>query len=248
MSGHSKWSKIKRKKGATDAKRSKIFSKLIKEIQVAVKLGGPDPDSNPRLRLALLNGKGENLPKENVERAIKKASGSDATDFTEVTYEGYAAHGIAVFVECTTDNTNRTVANIRSYFNKFNGSLGKTGSLEFIFDHLGVFNFQIPPKTDRDDLELELIDAGAENIDFEDEDVSVTCARENFGSVQKKLDSMKIDVKHAGLQRIPNTTKSLTPTDYQSVMKLIDIIEDDDDVQNVYHNIELTDELLQSLS
>ena len=248
MSGHSKWSKIKRKKGATDSKRSKVFSKLIKEIQVAVKLGGPDPDANPRLRLALQNGKGENLPKENVDRAIKKASGVDATDFAEVTYEGYAAHGIALFVECTTDNTNRTVANVRSYFNKFNGSLGKTGSLEFIFDHLGVFTFTLPPKMSNDDLELELIDAGADNIDYDEDFVTVTCAREDFGNLQKKLESMKIEVKNAGLQRIPNSTKKLSPTDFLSVMKLIDIIEDDDDVQNVYHNIELTDELLQSLS
>ena len=186
MSGHSKWSKIKRKKGATDSKRSKVFSKLIKEIQVAVKLGGPDPDANPRLRLALQNGKGENLPKENVDRAIKKASGVDATDFAEVTYEGYAAHGIALFVECTTDNTNRTVANVRSYFNKFNGSLGKTGSLEFIFDHLGVFTFTLPPKMSNDDLELELIDAGADNIDYDEDFVTVTCAREDFGNLQKK--------------------------------------------------------------
>lgn len=248
MSGHSKWSKIKRKKGVTDSKRSKVFSKLIKEIQVAVKLGGPDPDANPRLRLALQNGKGENLPKENVDRAIKKASSTDATDFAEITYEGYASHGIALFVECTTDNTNRTVANIRSYFNKFNGSLGKTGSLEFMFDHLGVFTFNLPPKMSSDDLELELIDAGADNIEYEDDFVTVTCNREHFGNLQKKLEAMKIDVKNAGLQRIPNTTKKLTPLEFQSVMKLIDIIEDDDDVQNVYHNIELTDELLQSLS
>ena len=247
MSGHSKWSKIKRKKGTTDSKRSKVFSKLIKEIQVAVKLGGPDPDANPRLRMALQNGKSENLPRENVDRAIKKASGTDATDFAEITYEGYAAHGIALFVECTTDNTNRTVANIRSYFNKFNGSLGKTGSLEFMFDHLGVFTFALPPKMNTDDLELELIDVGADNIDYDEDTVTVTCAREHFGNLVKKLESMKIEIKNAGLQRIPNTTKKLNPTEFQSVMKLIDIIEDDDDVQNVYHNIELTDELLQSL-
>jgi len=247
MSGHSKWSTIKRKKGAKDAARSKVFSKLIKEIQVAAKIGGGDPDANPRLRLAIQNGKTENLPKENIERAIKKATGDDATVYEEVTYEGYAPHGVAVFVECMTDNTNRTVANIRSYFNKFNGSLGKSGSLEFIFDHKGIFSFKIP-EIDMETLELELIDAGAEEIETDEGYVEVTCAREDFGNVQKKLDELKIEVENAGLKRIPKDTKELNIEQFTSVMKLIDLIDDDDDVQNVYHNIELTDELLQNIS
>jgi YebC/PmpR family DNA-binding regulatory protein len=246
MSGHNKWSKIKRKKGATDAKRSKIFSKLIKEIQIATRLGGPDPESNPRLRLAIQNGRGQNLPKENIDRAIKKATGDDSTTYTEVSYEGYAAHGVAVFVECMTDNTNRTVANLRSYFTKYNGSLGKTGSLEFIFDQKGMFSFK-SPKMDPEELELELIDAGAEDIEFDDEYITIISAREDFGNIQKKLDDLNIEVEEAGLKRIPNTTKELSTAHFQSVMKLIDIIEEDDDVQNVYHNIEITDELLASL-
>jgi len=246
MSGHSKWSKIKRKKGATDAKRSKIFSKLIKEIQVAVKLGGPDPEANPRLRLAIQNAKGENVPKENIERVIKKASGDDTTVYSEVNYEGYAPHGVAVFVECTTDNTNRTVARIRSYFTKYNGSLGKTGSLEYIFDQKGIFTFKVP-EMDTEELELELIDAGAEDIEIEDDYVTVTSAREDFGNIQKKIDELNIEVENAGLKRIPNNTKDLDEKEFLSVMKLIDVIDEDDDVQNVYHNIELTDELINAL-
>jgi YebC/PmpR family DNA-binding regulatory protein len=246
MSGHSKWSKIKRKKGATDSKRSKVFSKLIKEIQVAAKMGGPDPETNPRLRLAIQNGKSENLPKENIDRAIKKAAGEDNTQYTEVSYEGYAPHGVALYIECMTDNTNRTVANIRALFNKFNGSLAKTGSLSHIFDHKGIFSFPLP-EMDKDELQLELIDAGAEDIDIEDNYVNVTSAREDFGRIQKKLEELKIEVENAGLQRIPVMTKKLTVTEFQSAMKLIDYIEDDDDVQNIYHNIEITEELESSL-
>jgi len=246
MSGHSKWSTIKRKKGAKDAARSKVFSKLIKEIQIAAKMGGPDPEGNPRLKMAIQNGKAENLPKDNIERAIKKASGADATNYEEVVYEGYAPHGIAVMVECTTDNTNRTVANIRSYFNKFNGSLGKTGSLGHIFDQKGVFTFKDGQKK-LEDIELDLIDAGAEDIDTDEGYIEVSCAREDFGSLQKKFDELKIEIENAGLKRIPKDTKALTLAEFQSVMKLVDIIEEDDDVQNVYHNIELTDELLSSL-
>ncbi len=246
MSGHSKWSTIKRKKGAKDAARSKVFSKLIKEISVAARLGGPDQDANPRLRLAIQNAKSENLPKDNIDRAIKKATGADSTQYEEVTYEGYAPHGVAVYVECTTDNTNRTVSNVRSYFNKFNGSFSKSGSLDFIFDQKSVFTFLIP-EMDIDELELELIDAGAEEFEEDDGRITVTTAREDFGNMQKKLDELGIDIENAGLERIPITTKELTLDQFQSVMKLIDLIEEDEDVQHVYHNIELTDELMASL-
>jgi len=246
MSGHSKWSTIKRKKGAKDAARSKVFSKLIKEIQIAARMGGGDPDSNPRLRLAIQNGKIENLPKDNIERAIKKATGSESDAFEEVVYEGYAPHGIAVMVECLTDNTNRTVANVRSYFNKYSGSLGKTGSLEFVFDQKGVFTIK-KGLLNLEDIELDLIDAGAEDIEVEDDYITVYCAREDFGNMQKKTEELKLDVENAGLKRIPKDTKVLNLTEFQSVMKLIDMIENDDDVQNVYHNIELTDELMQSM-
>ncbi|OIP01477.1 MAG: transcriptional regulator [Bacteroidetes bacterium CG2_30_33_31] len=246
MSGHSKWSTIKRKKGAIDAKRSKMFSKVIKDITVAVKEGGTDEESNPRLRLAIANAKGINMPKENVQRAISKASDKDSKSFSEVTYEGYASHGIAVFVECTTDNLQRTVSNVRSYFNKYGGNLGKNGSLSFIFERKGIFTF--PAKDiDMDELELELIDAGAEEIENEDGIITVTTAMEDFGNMMKKLDSMKIETEGANLERIPVNTETLSLEDAKKVMKLIDIIEEDDDVQNVFHNLELTDEMMEEM-
>ena len=195
MSGHSKWSTIKRKKGALDAKRSKAFSKIIKEITVAVKEGGgPDPDANPRLRTAIANAKGVNMPKDNVTRAINKAGDKDSANFMEVTYEGYAPGGIGIFVECTTDNLQRTVSNVRSYFTKHNGSLGKNGSLSFIFDRKGVFTFPIGD-WDIEELELEIIDAGAEDIELEDGFVTVTTALEDFGTMQKKLEELNIEPK-----------------------------------------------------
>src|SRR5690554_5141326 len=172
MAGHSKWSTIKRKKGALDVKRSKQFSRVLKEISVAVKEGGSgDPDANPALRNAILNAKGINLPKDNIERAIKKASGADADHFEEITFEGYGPNGIAFFIECTTDNTNRTVANIRSIFNKNEGNLGTNGSLEFLFERKGVFVIQKDAiEQDLEELELELIEEGLDSIDAEGED------------------------------------------------------------------------------
>jgi len=223
-----------------------MFSKVIKDITVAVKEGGTDEESNPRLRLAIANAKGINMPKENVQRAISKASDKDSKSFSEVTYEGYASHGIAVFVECTTDNLQRTVSNVRSYFNKYGGNLGKNGSLSFIFERKGIFTF--PAKDiDMDELELELIDAGAEEIENEDGIITVTTAMEDFGNMMKKLDSMKIETEGANLERIPVNTETLSLEDAKKVMKLIDIIEEDDDVQNVFHNLELTDEMMEEM-
>ena len=247
MSGHSKWSTIKRKKGALDAKRSKAFSKIIKEITVAVKEGGgPDPDSNPRLRTAIANAKGVNMPKDNVARAISKAGDKDSANFSEVTYEGYAPGGIGIFVECTTDNLQRTVANVRSYFTKYGGSLGKNGSLSFIFDRKGVFTFPIG-EWDIDELEMEIIDAGAEDIELEEDFVTVTTALEDFGTMQKKLEELEIETESAKLERIPNNTESLDVESAKKVLKLIDVIEEDDDVQEVFHNLEMTDELIAAL-
>lgn len=246
MSGHSKWSTIKRKKGALDAKRSKIFSKIIKDINIAVKESGPDPESNPRLRLAISNAKGANMPKDNVARAINKASDKDAASFTETTYEGYAPNGIAVYIECTTDNVQRTVANVRSYFNKFGGSLGTNGSLSFLFDRKGIFTV---PKADidQDTFEMELIDAGAEDIELEDEFFTVTTAMEDFGSMMKKLEELGIEPESASLQRIPKEAVKLDADSARKVMKLIDMFEDDDDVQNVYHNLEISEELMAEM-
>lgn len=242
MAGHSKWKNIQHRKGAQDAKRGKIFTKLIKEIVVAVKTGGPDADSNPRLRLALQNAKGANMPKDNIERAIKKASGDDDADYVEVTFEGYGPDGIAIFVEATTDNNMRTVANVRSYFNKFNGSLGKDGCLQFIFDRKGVFTLNAEG-LDEEEFMLEMIDAGAEDVEFEDGIVTITTEMEDFGNVQKALNDMDIEPTESGLQRIPTTNKKTDAKNFQTVMKLIDKLEDDDDVQKVYHNIEFDEAL-----
>lgn len=246
MSGHSKWSTIKRKKGALDAKRSKIFSRISKEIAIAIKDGGSnDPEFNPRLRVAVQNAKGANMPKDNIERAINK--GSDSASLVESTFEGYGPNGIAIFVECMCDNNNRVVSNVRSYFNKFGGSLGTNGSLSFLFDRKGVFTIVQKSDIDPEELELELIDAGAQEIEVEDEQITVYCALEDFGNLNKKLEQLKIEVQSAELQRIPNDTKVLDLDSAKKVLKLIDTLEDDDDVQNVYHNMEMTDELADAL-
>jgi len=242
MSGHSKWSTIKRKKGANDARRGKIFTKLIKELSIAVKEGGSaEPESNPRLRLAIQNAKGANMPKDNIERAIRKAAGSEADTYEEVTYEGYAPNGVAVFVECLTDNLNRTIASVRASFNKYGGSLGTNGSLEFIFDRKGIFTFKLPESKDQDELMLEIIDAGAEDVEIEEEYVTVTSAMEDFGNVNKKIEDLSIETETAELQRIPNTLVSLEDDAFTKVMKFIDALEDNDDVQKVYHNIDVKD-------
>ena len=204
MSGHNKWSTIKRKKGALDAKRSKIFSKLAKEITIAVKEGGgTDPNYNAKLRLAVQNAKGVNMPKDNIERAIKKGDKDDA-NFMEITFEGYAAHGIALFVECLSDNNNRTVSSVRAAFNKFNGTLGTNGSLSFLFERKGVFEIPMSDSINMDDFELEIIDAGAEDIEMDEETITVTSSFEDFGAVNKKLEEMNIVPTCAELRRIPN--------------------------------------------
>jgi len=246
MSGHNKWSTIKRKKGALDAKRSKIFSKIIKDITIAVKEGGPDPDGNPRLRLAISNAKGASMPKDNIQRAISKGAEKDAAVLHETTYEGKGPHGVAIFVECTTDNLQRTVSNIRAYFNKHGGELGQNGMLNYLFDRKGVF---VVPRGDlnRDDFEMELIDAGAEDITLEDDVFTVITAMENFGSMIKKLEQLNIEPESASLQRIPKTTVSLDIDATRKVLKLVDIIEEDDDVQNVFHTLEISDEIAEKL-
>jgi YebC/PmpR family DNA-binding regulatory protein len=246
MSGHSKWSTIKRKKGAADAKRGKVFTKIIKEIYIAAKEGGGDSESNAKLRLAIQNAKGVNMPKDNIERAIKKAVGSDAVSFTETSFEGYGPCGIAVFAECLTDNNNRTVASIRSVFNKYGGNLGTNGSLSFLFERKGIFTI----KNDGlklDDVELEMIDAGAEDFEINGDTIIITCAKEDFGSVSRKLSDLGIEPEEARLKRIPNDTKKLDVESAKKVLRFIESLEDDDDIQNVYHNLEMTDELAAEL-
>ena len=246
MSGHNKWSTIKRKKGANDAKRSKIFSKIIKDITIAVKESGPDPEANPRLRLAIANAKGASMPKDNIQRAINKGKDKDAANFEELSYEGYAPHGIAVFVEAMSDNTQRTVSNVRAIYNKYNGSMGKNGSLSFLFDRKGVFTIK-QGEMDIEEFELEIIDAGAEDFEVEDDVITITTGMDDFGNMMKKLEEMGIEPENAELQRIPNNTEKLDLESAKKVMKMIDAFEEDDDVTNVYHNLEMTDELMAEL-
>ena len=246
MSGHNKWSTIKRKKGAADAKRGKIFTKIIKEISLAAREGGGDPETNPRLRLAVQNAKGANMPKDNIERAIKKASGSESESYSEITFEGYGPGGIAVFVECLTDNNNRTVSAIRAAFNRHGGNLGTNGSLSFLFERKGIFSIKNEGLS-LDEIELDLIDAGAEDIESDGDTITITCPMEDFGSVNKKLIDLGIEPEDAGLKRIPNDTKKLDVESAKKILRLVDTLEDDDDVQNVYHNLEMTEELAAAL-
>lgn len=229
-------------------KMAKTFSKIGKDIALAVKAGGTDPESNPALRRCIQNAKGANMPKDNVERAIKKASGADAENYEEITYEGYGQGGVAFFVECTTNNPTRTVANVRAIFNKFDGNLGKNGELAFIFDRKGIFTIdKTQIKSDWDDFEMEMIDGGAEEIDQDENEVLITTAFEDFGSMSHKLDELGIEAKSAELQRIPNNTKGMTDDQFKANMKMLERFEEDDDVQNVFHNMEFTEEQLESM-
>ena len=229
-------------------KMAKTFSKIGKDIALAVKAGGTDPESNPALRRCIQNAKGANMPKDNVERAIKKASGADAENYEEVTYEGYGQGGVAFFVECTTNNSTRTVANVRAIFNKFDGNLGKNGELAFIFDRKGIFTIdKTQIKSEWDDFEMEMIDGGAEEIDQDENEVLITTAFEDFGSMSHKLDELGIEAKSAELQRIPNNTKGMTDDQFKANMKMLERFEEDDDVQNVFHNMEFTEEQLESM-
>lgn len=247
MSGHNKWSTIKRKKEANDAKRSKMFTKIIKDITIAVREGGPDPDSNPRLRLAIANARGVNMPKDNIQRAINKANEKDSANYVEIVYEGYATHGVAIIVECATDNQQRTISNIRSYFNKHGGSLSTSGSLNFIFDQKGVFRINREKISNFDEFMLEAIDAGADDVLEDDDMVIIFTPRENFGTMQKTLEKLNIEADSSKLERIPNTFVKLEKDQTLKILKLIDLLEDDDDVQNVYHNMELPDEVLDEI-
>jgi len=245
MSGHSKWSTIKRKKGANDAKRGKLFTKLIKEITVAASEGGTDPETNPRLRAAVQNAKGMNMPKDTIQRAINKAD-RDSSSFLELTFEGMLPFGVGVFVDCLTDNRNRTVSNVRSIFNKRGGNLGTNGSLSFMFERKGVISL-VKGDLDPDEFELELIDAGVEEIELEEGLFMITTPMEDFHNVQKKLQEMGLEPDSAELQRIPNDALDLTTEQAVQIMKIVEEFEDDDDVQAVSHNLNVTDELSEAM-
>ncbi|MBL6661427.1 MAG: YebC/PmpR family DNA-binding transcriptional regulator [Flavobacteriaceae bacterium] len=217
---------------------AKTFTRIGKDIVMAVKEGGPDPDNNSRLRAVIQNAKAANMPKDNVERAIKKASDKDTGDFKEALFEGYAPHGIAVLVETATDNNNRTVANIRSYFNKANGNLGTAGSVEFMFDH--SCNFRInPTELDVEEIELEFIDFGVEEVFVDDDGILLYAPFESFGMIQKELEKRNFEILSSGFERIPQVLKSLDSEAQEEVLQLIEKIEEDDDVQNVYHTLEI---------
>ncbi|MBX7216256.1 MAG: YebC/PmpR family DNA-binding transcriptional regulator [Candidatus Kapabacteria bacterium] len=217
-------------------KMSKMFTRIGREIAISVKQGGPDPDTNARLRVAIQNAKGANMPKDKVESAIKRASNRDASDFQEITYEGYGPHGVAIVVECATDNPTRTVANVRSFLTRAGGSLGTSGSLDFMFERKGVFKIS-PDGVNLEELELDLIDYGAEDIQAEEDAIYIYTQFSDFGAMNKALEERGANVISAEFQRIPTTTVQLTEEQEEAVMTLIDKLEEDDDVQAVYHTV-----------
>lgn len=236
MSGHSKWATIKRKKASIDAKRGNMFTKLIKEVTIAARQGGGDPNGNPRLRLAIDNAKAANMPNDNIDRAIKKATGElEGVTYTEITYEGYAQAGIAVLVECATDNKNRTVAEVRHHFTKNGGTMGESGSVAWMFSRKGVITIQPEGKTEDDVMEV-ILDAGADDLQTEDEYFIVTTSLESFEPVRKTVVEKGFKVENASLQWLAKNTITIAGEEAEKVGKLIEALEDCDDVQNVYSN------------
>ena len=237
MSGHSKWSTIKRKKGANDAQRAKIFTKISREITVVVKSGGPDPDSNSKLKDIMAKARANNMPNDNIMRTIKKAAGeNDGDNYEEIVYEGYGPSGVAVIVETLTDNRNRTAADMRHYFDKYHGNLGQSGCVSFMFDKKGVILIEKEDGIDEDSLMMEALDAGAEDFSFEDGIFEIDTAPESFGAVRETLEK-SYTLASAEVSMIPQTTVDLTnEDDVKNMGKLLEMLEDDDDVQNVYHN------------
>ena len=223
---------------------SRTFTRIGKEITIAAKAGGPDPDTNPRLRQLMQNAKAANMPKDTVERAIKKATDKDAGDYKEISYEGYGPYGIAIFVEAATDNNTRTVANVRSYFTKHGGSLGTQGSLTFLFDHKAVFKVVPKEGVSLEDLELELFDYGVDELEHDDEgNIILYAAFEESSNVQKYLEDNGYEIISTEFERIPNDVKDVTPEQREKIEKLLEKLEEDEDVQNVFHNMrELDDE------
>ena len=220
---------------------ARVFTKLGKEITIAAKAGGPDPDTNPRLRALMQNAKAENMPKDTVERAIKKATDKDYSDYKEIVYEGYGPYGIAIMVETATDNNTRTVANVRSYFNKHGGNLGTSGSLSFLFEHKCVFHVAPKEGISLEDLELELIDYGVEEVELDEDEMIISAPFEENAGIQNYLESNGFEVKSTDFVRVPNDVKEVTPEQRAQIEKLLEKFEEDDDVQNVFHNMKEDD-------
>ncbi len=220
---------------------SRTFTRIGKEITIAAKAGGPDPSTNPRLRALMQNAKAANMPKDTVDRAIKKATDKEAGDYKEISYEGYGPHGIAIFVEAATDNNTRTVANVRSYFNKHGGSLGTQGSLTFLFDHKCVFKIKEKDGVTLEDLELELIDCGVDEIEPDEDGLTLNGSFEDYSTIQKYLEDNGFEIISSEFERIPNDLKEVTPEQRAAIEKLIDKLEEDEDVQNVFHNMKEDD-------
>lgn len=246
MSGHNKWSTIKHKKGAADAKRGKIFTKIIKELTVAAKMGGGDPDANPRLRTAIDKAKSENMPKDNIERAIKKGSGGlEGVNYEETTYEGYGPGGVAVLVEVMTDNRNRTVSDVRSIFSKCNGNMGEAGCVAWLFDKKGLIVY--PKSTDFDALFEAALEAGADDVTDEEGQIEVVTDPSAFIEVREALEKAGFKHESAEVTMIPQTMVKLDGKQAESMLKLMDRLEDNDDVQNVYANFDISDEEMEKM-
>ncbi len=242
MSGHSKWSTIKRKKGANDAQRAKIFTKIAREIIVAVKAGGPDPDNNSSLKDAIAKARAANMPNDNINRTIKKASGStDSDNYENITYEGYGPSGVAVIVEALSDNRNRTAADVRHYFDKFGGNMGQTGCVSFMFDRKGVIVIE-NDDIDEDKITMDALEAGAEDIEIDEDCIEITTSPDDFHAVRDALEA-EYELSSAEIAMVPQTMVTLTDEEHIKMMtKLIENLEDNDDVQNIYHNWDAPDE------
>ncbi|MDI9570000.1 MAG: YebC/PmpR family DNA-binding transcriptional regulator [Pseudomonadota bacterium] len=249
MSGHNKWSTIKHKKGAADAKRGKIFTKIIKEITLAARLGGADPDGNPRLRTAILAAKGENMPKDNIERAIKKGAGAgaDAINYEEITYEGYGPGGVAVLVEVMTDNKNRTVAEIRHIFSKHGGNLGENGCVSWMFDKKGTILIDKKAIGEEELMELAL-EAGADDVREEDQEYEIIASPSVFEEVHRAVEARGLKPLTAKIGMVPQNTVALGEDKAPQMLKMMEKLEDNDDVQNVYANFDISDEMMEKLS
>ena len=247
MAGHSKWANIQHRKGKQDKLRSKMFSKLAKEITVAAKMGMPDVDMNPRLRLAVKEARSNSMPKDVIDRAIKKSQAGDADTYEEIRYEGYGPNGIAIIVEALTDNRNRTASNVRSYFSKSGGELGQTGSVAFLFDRVGEIHYLLSAG-DADTVMMAALDAGADDVESDEEGHWITCAQDSFGDVVAALEASLGESETAKLIWNPQARTMLDLETAEKLMKLIDTLDEDDDVQTVTHNFDMTDEVAAALA